>query len=123
MRRLSDVWQGSVVFFGAADLEEVHGFYHGCLELPLYKDQGLCRIYEVPGGGLLGFCSHLAVHHAEKSPIITLLTDDVDGMYERLQEHGYTPETKPKHYTKFNIYHFFLKDPNGYTVEIQTFLD
>ncbi len=120
---MAELWQGSVVFFGASSLDDVHAFYHGCLELPLYKDQGLCRIYEVPGGGMLGFCSHLAVQYEEKSPIITLLTDDVDGLYERVLEYGYRPETEPKVYSKFNIYHFFLKDPSGYTVEIQTFLD
>ena len=29
----------------------------------------------------------------------------------------------PKINSKFNIYHFFFKDPNGYTLEVQKFLD
>ncbi len=114
-------WDGLIAFLGAADLETTHRFYNGLLALPLYKDQGLCRIYDVPGGGRLGFCSHMPVVKGEKTPIITLLTDDVDGVWQLLQSAGLKPKP-PVASPRFKIYHFFVYDPNGYLVEIQRFL-
>lgn len=117
------MWNGSIAFFGTTDLERTHQFYSELLGLSLYRDQGLCRIYAVPGGGLLGFCQHMAVTAQDKSPIITLLTEDVDGKYQKLARSGIEVVSKPQANTRFRIYHFFVKDPNGYTVEIQKFLD
>lgn len=116
-------WEGTVVFFGAGDLERTDRFYRQTLGLELFKDQGLCRIYRVPGGGMVGFCSHQEVVAGDKSPIITLLTADVDGCHDKLRLEGLEPEGKPRANPRFNIYHFFLRDPDGYCVEIQRFLD
>jgi len=60
--------EGSIVFFGVKNLEETDSFYRDKLGLELYKDQGLCRIYRVPGGGMLGFCTHQDVISREKKP-------------------------------------------------------
>ena len=114
-------WNGSIMFLGTNDLEKTHHFYHELLKLPLYKDQGLCRIYDISGGGRLGFCSHIKVIRDYKSPIITLLTDEVNDIYARLIKAGMKIEEPPKVNPKFNIYHFFLEDPCGYSVEIQKF--
>jgi catechol 2,3-dioxygenase-like lactoylglutathione lyase family enzyme len=116
-------WQGLVAFYGARDLDATHLFYNEILELPLFKDQGLCRIYLVPGGGHLGFCSHMSAGQGERGPIITLLTQDVDKVYQRLVEAGITPPHQPQKNPRFKIYHFFIQDPNGYLVEVQRFLD
>jgi len=115
-------WQGSIVFLGVGDIEKTDKFYRGKLGLELYKDQGLCRIYRVPEGGMIGFCTHQDVVSRQKSPIITFLTGDVDGWYEKLSQEGIKMESEPKTNPRFNIYHFFLSDPDGYTVEIQRFL-
>jgi catechol 2,3-dioxygenase-like lactoylglutathione lyase family enzyme len=32
-------------------------------------------------------------------------------------------EKRPTMNTTYNIYHFFMRDPDGYLVEIQRFLD
>lgn len=114
-------WDGSIVFFGAPDLSSVASFYGELLELPLYKDQGVCRIYQIPGGGMIGFCNHIKPIRSQKSPIITLLTDQVDEVYKRVVEAGHSA-TPPTLNETFHIYHFFLDDPHGYTVEIQRFV-
>ncbi len=119
---IKSVWDGLIVFFGTEDMEATHQFYNQVLGLPLYKDQGVCRIYQVPGGGGLGFCTHVPVVKGEKTPILTLLTEDVDGLWKRLHDAGMKPQ-QPKTNDKFRIYHFFVPDPSGYTVEIQRFLD
>lgn len=117
------MWTGFIGFYGTPNIAETHEFYNTVLQLPLSLDQDACRIYAVPGGGHIGFCEHLAVCHTWKSPIITLLTDRVDQVYERLCQAGIESATKPQRNTQFNLYHFFVRDPAGYTVEIQQFLD
>ncbi|WP_425446778.1 VOC family protein [Dethiothermospora halolimnae] len=119
---MSTEWDGMITFLGTEDLEKTHKFYNGVLGFPLYKDQGLCRIYKVEGGGKVAFCSHIKVLAEEKSPILTFLTDDVDKVYEDLSQAGFDCH-KPKENPKFKIYHLFTKDPNGYSVEVQKFLD
>lgn len=115
-------WEGSIIFFGITDMGKTDNFYREKLGLELYKDQGLCRIYKVPGGDMIGFCTHQEVICRDKSPIITFLTPDVDYWYKSLLEKGISIEEEPKNNPRFNIYHFFLRDPDGYTVEIQRFL-
>lgn len=120
---MDNKFNGLIVFLGAKDLEQTDKFYAGILGLKLYKDQGVCKIYDIPGGGCLGFCTHVPVTRAEKSPIITLLSEDVDGLYQDLAKTEFAPALPPVINPNFNIYHFFVIDPNGYWVEIQRFLD
>jgi len=115
-------YDGLIIFLGTDDLEATHNFYSDVLGLPLYKDQGACRIYDIPGGGRLGFCTHIPVTKAEKSPIITLLTEDVDAVHTSIQQTGQNLDP-PRINPRFKVYHFFATDPNGYWVEIQRFLD
>jgi predicted enzyme related to lactoylglutathione lyase len=121
MNKKEDI--GLIVFFGTEDINATHHFYVDVFGLTLHRDQGICRIYDVEGGGRLGFCQHIKVVKDEKSPIITLVTEDVDGVYKKLKEKGAVIKHPPKENNKFNIYHFFLQDPNGYTLEVQKFLD
>lgn len=117
------MWSDNICFFGTEDLQKTHDFYSLQLGLTLERDQGICHIYRVPGGGGLGFCSHMPVVQREKSPIITLITDDVDAVYLDLLKEGLEPLHAPQENPKFLIYHFFVRDPNGYLVEVQKFLD
>jgi catechol 2,3-dioxygenase-like lactoylglutathione lyase family enzyme len=116
-------WEGSIVFLGTNDLEETDEFYRELIGLKLYKDQGACLIYEVPGGGMLGFCEHIEIVNKANSPILTLLTNEVDKIYNKLKEADVEIESHPERNKEFDIYHFFGYDPNGYTIEIQKFLD
>lgn len=117
------MWNGLIGFYGTKDLMATDRFYVAGLGLKLYKDQGVCHIYRVSGGGMVGFCEHLDVAVSGRSPILTFLTDDVDQAYRSLKEAGYEPDHEPRVNEKFNIYHFFIRDPNGYTGEVQRFLD
>ena len=55
--------------------------------------------------------------------IVTLVTEDVDGWAAQLREAGVLFEKEPAFNPEFRIYHCFLRDPNGYLVEIQRFED
>jgi catechol 2,3-dioxygenase-like lactoylglutathione lyase family enzyme len=47
----------------------------------------------------------------------------VDGWCEKLREQGVQLEKEPAYNPEYKIYHCFLRDPNGYLVEIQRFED
>jgi catechol 2,3-dioxygenase-like lactoylglutathione lyase family enzyme len=117
-----------VTFLYTSDLAATGQYYEQLLGLPLVLDQGTCRIYRVSPGGFLGFCTRLSTTGSEAAPpaaqvVITLATSDVDGWYTRLKTRGVHFEKPPTHHQAFNIYHAFLRDPNGYLLEIQQFLD
>lgn len=116
------MYQEFILFLGTQSLEETDDFYRNILDLTLYKDQKTCRIYKINEKSSIGFCTHIKVTIDEKSPILTFIVEDVDKAYERITSKGIKTETKPATNEKFNIYHFFLKDNNGYTIEIQKFL-
>ena len=116
-----------VLFLYTADLPRTAVFYEQMLGLPLALDQGVCRIYRVSETGFVGFCQQgTAVGRATADPdgvIVTLVSQDVDGWYERLLGRGVAIEKPPTLNERYNIYHLFVRDPNGYLVEIQRFLD
>ncbi|MFX0005274.1 MAG: VOC family protein [Promethearchaeota archaeon] len=112
-----------ITFLGTDDLTVTSNFYKNLLGLSLYKDQGVCLIFNINSKSKIGFCEHMQIIHNKKSPILTLVTEDVDDFYIRLIKKGASIPEKPKINQKFNIYHFFFEDPNGYTIEIQRFLD
>ena len=51
------------------------------------------------------------------------LQQEVDAWYHYLHEQGIAFEKKPMFNPNYNIYHCFIRDPNGYLIEIQQFLD
>jgi catechol 2,3-dioxygenase-like lactoylglutathione lyase family enzyme len=116
-------YKESITFLGTKDLTKTSIFYQNILGLTLYKDQGVCLIFNINNQSKIGFCKHISVIHNDKSPIVTLITEEVDKLYIKLIKRGLNLTEKPKVNHRFNIYHFFFKDPNGYTIEIQKFLD
>jgi catechol 2,3-dioxygenase-like lactoylglutathione lyase family enzyme len=114
--------QSLIHFYGCKDLEVTHHFYSDLLGLSLYKDQIKCHIYSLSSTAMIGFCTHIVVVHQEKSPIITFVVDDVQYMHQLMQHANLQP--KDIQINKFfKLEHFFMKDPNGYTIEIQRFLE
>ena len=116
-----------VTFLHAQDLVETAALYETILGLALVLDQGSCCIYRSGGDAYLGFCQTLGQHMdappATNHIMLTLVTPDVDGWHEFLVGQGVAIEKPPTLNETFNIYHCFVRDPNGYLIEIQTFLD
>jgi catechol 2,3-dioxygenase-like lactoylglutathione lyase family enzyme len=112
-----------ILFLGTEDLGKTADFYLKVLEFKLYKNQELCQIFSITKDSKIGFCSHMPVVCSEKSPIITLVTTKVDEFYEKMVSNDILISQKPKLNNQFKIYHFFFKDPNGYTIEVQKFVD
>lgn len=112
-----------VTFLYTRDLAGTAAFYEELLGLPLALDQGSCRIYRIAGGAFLGFCQREETPAQPQGIIVTLVSDEVDAWYENLQARGVDFDKPPQHNETYNIYHCFLRDPNGYLIEIQQFLD
>lgn len=111
-----------ITFLQVDDLEATDGFWADKLGLQLTLDQGSCRIYRVGRDAFLGFCDH----RDGPSPdgvIVTLVREDVDAYCEQLREAGVELESGPAYNETFQIYQAFLRDPDGYLVEIQRFDD
>ena len=112
-----------VTFLFTRDLETTAKFYEEVMGLRLVLDQGSCRIYRVCGDGFLGFCQREGAPQPPQGVIFTFVTTAVDEWYEFLLGHGIVFDKPPALNPDYNIYHCFLRDPNGYLLEIQQFLD
>ncbi len=127
--------ESQITFLYTADLQSTADFCENILGLALWLDQGTCRIYQVSKDGYLGFCQRAdevaqpanaksagAEHPDVIYTIVTPEKDDVDSWYEMLKTKGVEFEQEPEVNPKYKIYHCFLRDPNGYLIEIQKFL-
>jgi hypothetical protein len=50
--------------------------------------------------------------------VITLIIDDVDGVYRLLKARGVATESEPELSKQSNVYQLFVRDSNKYLVEI-----
>jgi catechol 2,3-dioxygenase-like lactoylglutathione lyase family enzyme len=112
-----------ITFLHTQDLSRTARFYEEVLGLPLVVDQGDCRIYRTSPQGYLGFCRRPAAPQEPMGVILTLVTSEVDAWYQYLLQRGVAFERRPELNPKYDIYHCFLRDPNGYLIEIQRFND
>jgi len=117
-------FDSQVTFIYSAELDASGKFYGEDLALPLALDQGTCRIYQTSTTGFLGICQCRTDRPVSPDGVIvTLVTDHVDGWYRRLRTKGIEFDSPPTENEAFNIYHCFLRDPDGYQIEIQQFRD
>lgn len=112
-----------ITFFYTSDLAATAYFYERVVGLELVLDQGACRIYRTSQAAYLGFCQREETGQVHPDVIFTLVTPQVDEWYTHLSEKGVIFENPPAFNPRYNIYHCFLRDPNGYLIEIQQFLD
>jgi catechol 2,3-dioxygenase-like lactoylglutathione lyase family enzyme len=122
-----------LTFFRVRDLDATRDFYERDLGLTLERDQGSCLIFAA-GSGYVGFCTlgddaqraapsdpEGGRADAASAPLLTFVTDDVDGLYARMRRLGIETESPPRHDDRFGIYHFFARDPDGHRLEVQRF--
>jgi hypothetical protein len=92
----------------------------------LVEDQEWAKIYAVGEHAFLGIVAGEKGFHQprdENAVLISLVVDDVFGWYRYLGERGVTLLTEVREVAEIQVRGFFLKDPGGYTLEIQQFLD
>lgn len=111
-----------ITFLKTRDLETTTGFYTTILGFDYVLDQGSCRIFRICPSCYLGFCLTEG-ETGSGEVIITLEVADVDSYCAALEASGVEIEVRPRLNPKYQIYQMFIRDPNGYLVEIQRFLD
>ena len=121
------VIDSQITFLYTNDLSQTARFYEDIVTLRLKLDQGTCRIYQLTPTSYLGFCQRpagtpLPLESDPTGAILTIVTADVDGWYDYLKDRNVPLQEPPRANPNYHIYHFFLRDPNGYLLEIQQFL-
>lgn len=113
----------SITFFYTHDLAKTVQFYETVLGLTRVVDQGDCVIWRVSAESFLGFCQRANAPEKPEGVIFTFVTEAVDEWAEQLRAHGIPLEKEPALTERYGIYNCFFRDPNGYLLEIQRFLD
>lgn len=113
----------AITFLPARNHQATKEFYLERLGFPLVADQGVCLIFKVTEGAYFGFCNHIQPLPNPQSVILTIVTDDPDAWHRHFQNAGIETDGAPRMNERYGIYHFFVKDPNGYRVEFQRFAD
>lgn len=106
-----------IVFFRTEHLEEVVAFYGDRVGAEVWLEQPDCTILRA-GGLRVGFCDR---EEADTDGIVTFVVESrvaVDDHYSDLSD---VAEDEPHYNEKYEIYQFFAADPEGRTVEVQTF--
>ena len=113
-----------IVWVYTNDLEETSDYYGSMLGLRLERDEGTARIFGTCGQASIGVCQVFEDRVVQPAGgMITLVTDNVDGWYENLKDKGADLLGPPRRIDAFGVYGFFSRDPNGYVVEIQCFVE
>jgi catechol 2,3-dioxygenase-like lactoylglutathione lyase family enzyme len=112
-----------VTFLYCKNLEQTTQFYQEIFNLEMVLDQGTCRIFRVCENAFVGFCQKAEPPADKSSVVFTLVTQDVDGWHRHLAERGIQAEKPPTENPIYNIYQMFVRDHDGYLIEIQRFLD
>jgi catechol 2,3-dioxygenase-like lactoylglutathione lyase family enzyme len=110
-----------ITFLDTRDLASTADFYERVLRLRLARDQGSCRIYHVSGTSYVGFCQRADAPAVPPGVVLTLVTDHVDDWCAHLRRHGVEFVKEPADNQPYRIYNAFVRDPNGYLIEIQRF--
>lgn len=113
--------QAQITWVYTEDLHQSERFYRDVLGLECTRDEGKARIYRTAGDAAIGVCEIFEDRVVEpKGGMISLVTDDVDGWYQKLKQSGVEAEP-PHRLDQFGIFTFFVKDPSGYVIEFQQF--
>lgn len=106
-----------IIFLGTNKLDELTNFYHKDIGCDIWLEQADCKIFR-HDNFLLGFCTREKIN---TDGIITFFFNEkqeVDRFYDKFKS---VAEAPPVDNEKYNIYHFFIRDPEGRKVEFQFF--
>jgi predicted enzyme related to lactoylglutathione lyase len=116
----------AITFFYYNALGPAIEFYENALGLELIADQSWARIYRIQGTAYLGivegergFCRT----QEKNAVLLTLVVRDVDAWYAKLVDRGVPVLREIETHEDIQVRCFFVQDPGGYAVEIQTFLE
>jgi hypothetical protein len=106
-----------IIFFKTQKLAELRNFYINKLGCELWMDQKDCLIFR-SGNMLFGFCQRKELVTGGMVTFFYEEKESVDKAYEKFKS---IATSSPKMNDKYQIYHFFARDPEGRNVEFQYF--
>jgi lactoylglutathione lyase len=116
----------NLTFLYYKDLAHAAHFYEEIMGLQLSVDQGTCRIYQITPHSYVGLVDGEHGTHkpsSDKPVILSFVSDDVDGWHAHLQKNGVTIFRPLKTHDSIGVRGFMALDPEGYTLEFETFTD
>ena len=106
-----------IIFFGTNIIEELERFYIDKIGCEIWLRQADCVVFKF-GNMVFGFCQR---NKSEADGILCFVLQDraeVDDCHAILSA---IADANPKLNEKYNIYHFFARDPEGRKIEFQSF--
>ena len=107
-----------IIFLKTKDLKTIRDYYISKIGMKVWLEQADCVVLR-HGNMLLGFCERDEI---DNNGIITFFygeNSEVDKIYDKFKDDAID---EPKENPKYEIYHFFTKDPEQRIVEFQAFL-
>ena len=117
---------GNLVFFYYRDLPGAVGFYRDTLGLTEVLDYGFARIFRISQSTFIGLVDEKqGMHSADDPKTVTLsfITPHTDQWYACLQKKGLEFRSPLQSSSRIHIRGFVTRDPEGYLLEFQKFLD
>lgn len=125
MAKAAEAVQGQITFLYYHQVEPAARFYGEMLGFDLVEDQGWAKIFRIAESAYLGVVAGDKAYHTpqEKNAVlVTLVVGDASQWYDELQGRGVQLLSELEQREGIGIRCFFLKDPGGYTLEVQQFL-
>jgi predicted enzyme related to lactoylglutathione lyase len=119
---MSEKIRGVITWLYYKDLPKAMKFYEEVMGFKLEVDQGWSKIYKIMNGAYVGLVDEKEGYHraSEKKPVILCLNvEDADAWHRKLIHNGLELEELPRESERLKVRVFMLKDPEGYTIEIQ----
>lgn len=113
-----------VAFYPCRDLEETKQFYLTKLNLTIWHQQDRAVIFDT-GYGYIGFAQYDDKPLASSVILSFNCADElaVDKLYKKFYDmEDIHILSYPEHHGGFEVYSFFIEDPNGYQLEFQKIL-
>ena len=114
---MTDIDEGGLVFFRTEAHDEVVDFYTTRLDATVWLSQPDCTILDHRGFGF-GFCARDGAETQGTLTFVVPARAAVDAAFGRLEDRA---RDRPHYNETYGIYQFFASDPEGRTVEVQSF--
>ena len=119
-------FQANITWLYYKDLPRAMRFYEDVMGLTLAVDQGWAKVYQVSPTSFVGLVDETrGMHRASDTKPVALafVTPDVDQWHRWLTSKGVTVKGDSKDSANLPIRGFVALDPEGYTLEFETFRD
>jgi len=116
-REHTSLCMSGIIFLGTKKLEEIVDFYVGEVGARIWLKQADCTILE-HGNMLFGFCQRETCETGGMLTFFYPTRQEVDQKYHQFRD---LADEGPKTNEKYAIYHFFARDPEGRSIEFQSF--